>query len=230
MHENEEFPGELETDVAAFRDPRTNMMGVRVVCADGSLEIEDPSFVQRKDTEEYDIIRYMMGIPETSKELGGQFPLNMHLHHLNGASFTKGCYIGQELTQRTYHTGVIRRIALPFLLISDEDMKQHNFHLNQANFIPIQHVDKKFDLDVENEIIQGRALGEDSKSIKLGKVLVNKYNTGIAQIDITKLDNLGANAHYKLDDYRVLLWQPMWLNMVLHNNDEDSPKDENPEL
>jgi|TARA_B110000305_G_C19280131_1_gene558820 hypothetical protein len=60
--------------------------------------------------------------------------------------------------------------------------------------------------------------------------LVNKYNTGIAQIDITKLDNLGANAHYKLDDYRVLLWQPMWLNMVLHNNDEDSPKDENPEL
>ena len=79
----------------------------------------------------------MMGIPETSKELGGQFPLNMHLHHLNGASFTKGCYIGQELTQRTYHTGVIRRIALPFLLISDEDIKQHNFHLNQANFIPI---------------------------------------------------------------------------------------------
>ena len=45
MHENEEFPGELETDVAAFIDPRTNMMGVRVVCADGSLEIEDPTFV-----------------------------------------------------------------------------------------------------------------------------------------------------------------------------------------
>ena len=94
MHESEEFPGEFETDVAAFIDPRTNMMGVRVVCADGSLEIDDPNFVQRKDTEEYEIIRYMMGIPETGKELGGQFPLNMHLHHLNGASFTKGCYIG----------------------------------------------------------------------------------------------------------------------------------------
>ena len=87
----------------------------------------------------------------------------------------------------------------------------------------MQHVDKKFDLDIDGEIITGREMGkEDSKPIKLGKVLVNKWNTGIAQIDITKLDNLGANAHYKLDDYRVLLWQPMWLNMVLQNQEAEN--------
>jgi hypothetical protein len=34
MHPSEDFPGELETDVAAFLDPRTSMMGVRVVCAE----------------------------------------------------------------------------------------------------------------------------------------------------------------------------------------------------
>ena len=121
MHESDEFPGEFETDVAAFIDPRTSQMGVRVLCVEQSLEIDDP-IIKRLDTsEEYDIIRQMLGIPESSSELGNQFPLNMHLHYLNGVSFDKGCYIGQELTQRTFHTGVIRRVALPFLIVSKEE-------------------------------------------------------------------------------------------------------------
>ena len=44
MQESEEFPGEYETDVAAFIDPRTNKMGVRVLCTDQSLEFEDDEF------------------------------------------------------------------------------------------------------------------------------------------------------------------------------------------
>ncbi|RLW11365.1 hypothetical protein DV515_00001250 [Chloebia gouldiae] len=32
---------------------------------------------------------------------------------MNGISFTKGCYIGQELTARTHHMGVIRKRLLP---------------------------------------------------------------------------------------------------------------------
>ena len=31
-------------------------------------------------------------------------------------SFTKGCYLGQELTSRTYHTGVVRKRILPLSL------------------------------------------------------------------------------------------------------------------
>ena len=34
MHESDEFPGEFETDVAAFIDPRTSQMGVRVLCVE----------------------------------------------------------------------------------------------------------------------------------------------------------------------------------------------------
>ena len=41
--------------------------------------------------------------------------------------------------------------------------------------------------------------------MKIGKVLVNKYNCGIALVDVTKLDKIG-NAEYRLDDYRVILW------------------------
>ena len=93
-------------------------MGVRVLCVEDSLHIDDPEIKRLENSEEYDIIRQMLGIPESSKEMGNQFPLNMHMHYLNGVSFQKGCYLGQELTQRTFHTGVIRRVALPFLIVT----------------------------------------------------------------------------------------------------------------
>lgn len=94
MFPSEEFEGELETDVAAFVDPRTPWMGVRILCNDASLELDDEEFKKIPDDSEYNIMRSILGIPESSKELEGTFPLNMNLHHLNGISFQKGCYIG----------------------------------------------------------------------------------------------------------------------------------------
>lgn len=35
-------------------------------------------------------------------------PLECNLDALHGVSYTKGCYLGQELTSRVHHTGVIR--------------------------------------------------------------------------------------------------------------------------
>ena len=31
-------------------------------------------------------------------------------------SFNKGCYLGQELTARTHHTGVVRKRVMPIAL------------------------------------------------------------------------------------------------------------------
>jgi folate-binding Fe-S cluster repair protein YgfZ len=77
----------------------------------------------------------------------------MHLHYLNGVSFDKGCYIGQELTQRTFHTGVIRRVALPFLVVSRQEDMNTQFSINAANFLPIHHIDRNFDLPIVSEEI-----------------------------------------------------------------------------
>lgn len=37
------------------------------------------------------------------------FPLEFGLDYLGAISFTKGCYVGQELTARTKHRGVVRK-------------------------------------------------------------------------------------------------------------------------
>lgn len=68
MFESEEFPGQMETDVLAFADPRTSFMGIRVMCGEGSFEIDDPKikYYQNDDSSEYDLMRYLNAIAEGS--------------------------------------------------------------------------------------------------------------------------------------------------------------------
>ena len=92
--------------------------------------------------------------------------------------------------------------------------------MDAANFMPMQHIDTTFEMPIVNEEIQGGGM-------KIGKVIANKFNCGIALIDITKLDKIGANAELKMDDYRVILWQPMWLDMVHSRKTNYDEEDEN---
>lgn len=45
--------------------------------------------------------RIMHGLAEGAVELSGGIPLESNLDILNGISFAKGCYTGQELIART---------------------------------------------------------------------------------------------------------------------------------
>ena len=44
--------------------------------------------------------------------------------------------------------------------------------------------------------------------------MVNKNNLGVALVDYKKMDEVGGNRVYWIDDYRVVLWQPMWLEVI----------------
>mgnify|MGYP002078628443 CR=1 FL=1 len=64
---------------------------------------------------EYDRLRLSLGVPDGSRDLVVERSLLLEsgFEELNGVSFTKGCFVGQELTARTKHRGLVKRRLLP---------------------------------------------------------------------------------------------------------------------
>ena len=76
-------------------------------------------------------------------------------------------------------------------------------------FSPLRMSNRKFDLDLAGEEIK------NDKGKRIGKVIASTYNAGTAMIDITKITDNSPSAVYKLSDYRVLIWQPAWLDLEI---------------
>jgi tRNA-modifying protein YgfZ len=65
--------------------------------------------------EEWDLHRLALGLPDGSRDLEAERTLLLEagFDELSGVSWTKGCYMGQELTARTRYRGLIKRRLLP---------------------------------------------------------------------------------------------------------------------
>ncbi|KAG2176393.1 hypothetical protein INT43_005627 [Umbelopsis isabellina] len=99
-------------------DPRVPGFGYRVVSRNTEeyiLALALPDSFSELPSTEYTIRRILHGIPEGLEDLwtGQSLPLESNFDYMNGVDFRKGCYIGQELTIRTYHTGVVRKRIVP---------------------------------------------------------------------------------------------------------------------
>ena len=99
-------------DGVAMTDPRLGAMGARVI-----IPVEDvPGALtslgfQQGDCAAYDRLRLSHGVPDSSADMAVDkgFPLESGMDDLNAIDFTKGCYVGQELTARTHYRGTIRK-------------------------------------------------------------------------------------------------------------------------
>ncbi|KAL8959014.1 MAG: hypothetical protein Q9193_004042 [Seirophora villosa] len=104
-------------------DNRAPGMGQRVVTHGG----RKPTTMTGEETpvEAYDIRRILNGVPQGHFEIlsGEALPQESNIDYMGGIDFRKGCYVGQELTIRTHHTGVVRKRILPVQLYSMEDEK-----------------------------------------------------------------------------------------------------------
>ena len=70
---------------------------------------------QKVGFEVYDQWRLQQGLPDGSRDMvvDRAIPLECGLEDLHAISWTKGCYMGQELTARTKHRGLVRKRYFP---------------------------------------------------------------------------------------------------------------------
>ncbi|EMD40958.1 hypothetical protein CERSUDRAFT_103327 [Gelatoporia subvermispora B] len=114
-----------------IRDRRAVGMGHRLLVKKGDHPQEATTH-DIASTDAYILHRILNGVPEGAVDIPpmSAFPIDSNLDIMGGLDFRKGCYVGQELTVRTYHTGVIRKRVLPVLVhppadpLTGRDMKQ----------------------------------------------------------------------------------------------------------
>ena len=56
-------------------------------------------------------------VAEGNRDIAPDPPVEYNVDYLNGVSFHKGCYIGQELEARTHHAEIVRKEILPLEII-----------------------------------------------------------------------------------------------------------------
>eukprot|EP00985_Skeletonema_marinoi_P016481 scaffold8881_cov199-Skeletonema_marinoi.AAC.10 len=67
----------------------------------------------------YAVLRKLAGIAEGT-EIASKTALECNQDFLNAISFSKGCYLGQELTARSQFTGVVRKRIVPVMIVDTE--------------------------------------------------------------------------------------------------------------
>ena len=96
----------------AVPDPRLAALGWRWIGAADGAGPADAAWLAH---------RLSLGVPEGRAELGDILWLETNAVELNGVSFTKGCYVGQENTARmNWRQKVNRRLVVVPLSASDE--------------------------------------------------------------------------------------------------------------
>ena len=97
----------LPPDAVAAPDPRLPEAGWRILAT--------AQLSATATAAEYDRHRLALGLPDGSRDMEADKSvlLEAGFDELNGLSWSKGCYMGQELTARTKYRGLVKRRLLP---------------------------------------------------------------------------------------------------------------------
>jgi folate-binding protein YgfZ len=101
----EENPPALPGDTMIFMDPRLPELGHRIIA---SRDVLNTHFGQ--DDGSYRAHQLMLGVPDSADIPPDTiFALDAGFEELSGVSFSKGCYVGQEVTSRMKHRTSARK-------------------------------------------------------------------------------------------------------------------------
>lgn len=122
----------ISKDIITFIDQRLPTLGLRILCNDlnNTNFLEHPEIlkalklyfkisslkdVRLAEENEYTELRYLNNVPESTELIKEKsIPLECGFEKLNALSFNKGCYLGQEFTNASKRTLVIRKSIITF--------------------------------------------------------------------------------------------------------------------
>jgi folate-binding protein YgfZ len=127
----------------------------------------------------YTIRRYLRGVAEGQKEIPREetLPMNANIDLMKGIDFKKGCYIGQELTIRTHHTGVVRRRILPVSLYDPATGPPEKLEYDSSVVFPTP--------DRDTEIRK-----DDKRKRATGKLIASVGNIGLGMCRLEQMTDL----------------------------------------
>jgi folate-binding protein YgfZ len=96
---------ERPSGMLTYADPRTTLIGWRIISEKGKLQT-GPG---------YDAARIALGLADSDGDIGSGelFPHEANFDQMGAVSFSKGCYIGQEVVSRMEHRATARSRILP---------------------------------------------------------------------------------------------------------------------
>ena len=183
-----------EDGMIGMTDCRAPGMGQRLLLrSSGSTsELDRIEEVQEVPLSAYTIRRYLKGVAEGQVEIprDDSLPMNCNIDLMGGIDFKKGCYVGQELTIRTHHTGVVRRRILPVALYEHSKNPPEKLEYDP---VPLDST-PGIDVDIRRN---------DARKRATGKFIAGVGNVGLAMCRLEQMTDLtvsGEGSSYSPDD------------------------------
>ena len=116
----------------AYADPRLLDMGCRVVLPTGDTSALADAGLSAGGFDDYEHRRIALGLADGSRDMMVDKALLLEngFEELDGVSFSKGCFMGQELTARTRYRGLVKKRLLPMKIDGDAPEPGATFELD----------------------------------------------------------------------------------------------------
>ncbi|GJJ78237.1 transferase CAF17, mitochondrial [Entomortierella parvispora] len=205
--------GKMNASIGMLDNRAGNMLGYRAIVPKGRRLSLPESYLQGT-LEDYHVRRILLGVPEGMDDFiaGMSLPLECNLDYMNGVDFRKGCYVGQELTIRTYHKGITRKRVMPVQYFRPEEPVPETMRFikgdshvvpSQSELFPVKTADT---LNVATSTASARPVRAS------GKTGSNVGNIGLA---LVKLDQVSEGNIFEVMDregatVRVKAFFPSW--------------------
>ena len=106
----------------SFMDPRLSKLGLRILSEQAFASVvSSATNGLETNASDYHAHRIALGVPEGGKDyaIGDTFPHEALFDQLHGVSFTKGCFVGQEVVSRMEHRTAVRKRVVPIMGTAD---------------------------------------------------------------------------------------------------------------